>query len=320
MKKVLILFGKRKWKTKELFSDKQSKDSYEFFYSLCRKNDIEMFSASYDWYDYENNIFKYARTFNEIDGWKRVDTIKPDLIYDKTKSSVEAYYKKELISKNYRFVNSLRFTRIMDDKLITSLIFHKWSKRSWIVNNQEKLKNILPKIKSQKFVVKPISESGGKNVQILDKEEALEKIIFGDDYLVQEFIDSSSGVPGVSEEMHDLRLVFINDTLSYSYIREPEKGNYLANLAQGGSLSIVPKDKIPRSLDPIIRCANKVFETFNPRIYCIDFMFDENKRPWIVEMNSMPGLYFTPIEKPYMIEMYKELIEVFKKRISTKNS
>lgn len=277
-----------------------------------------MFRASYDWYDYEKNIFKYAWTFNEIDGWKRVNNIKPDLIYDKTKSSMEAYYKKELISKNYRFVNNLRFTRIMDDKLITSLIFHKWSKKSWIVNNQKKLKNILPKIRSQKFVIKPISESGGKNVQIINKEEAQEKIIFGDDYLVQEFIDSTSGVPGVSDNIHDLRLVFINDKLSYSYIREPEKGNYLANLSQGGHLSIVPKDKIPPSLQPIIRCANKVLETFNPRIYSIDFMFDENKRPWIVELNSMPGLYFTPQEKPYIMEMYGDLIKIFKEQISAK--
>ena len=318
MKKVLILFGKSDWNKENPFGDKQYKDSYEFFYSLCRENDIEMFRASYDWYDYDNNIFKYAWTFNKASGWKRVNNIKPDLIYDKTKASIEAYYRKDLISKNYRFVNNLRFTQMIDDKLVTSLIFHKWSKRSWIVNNQKKLEKVLPKIRSQKFVVKPISESGGKNVQIVGKEEALEKITFGDDYLVQEFIDSSLGVPGVSESMHDLRLVFVNDKLSYSYIREPEEGNYLANLSQGGSLSVVPKNKIPHSIYPIIRCANRVFETFNPRIYSIDFMFDENKRPWIVEMNSMPGLYFTPQEKIHMVEMYKEIIEAFKKQINLK--
>jgi glutathione synthase/RimK-type ligase-like ATP-grasp enzyme len=318
MKKVLILLGKNDWNVKEPFKDKQYQDSYELFYSLCRENGIEMSRASYEWYDYEKNIFKNAWTFSEFDGWKKVHDIKPDLIYDKANSSAKSYYKKELISKNYRFVNNLRFTQLIDDKLVMSLIFHKWSKKSWIVNNQEKLESILPKIKSQRFVIKPISESGGKDVQILDKKEALEKIIFGFDYLVQEFIDSSCGVPGVSKDMHDLRLVFINDKLSYSYIREPEEGNYLANLSQGGSLSVVLKEKIPHSVYPIIRCVNKVFETFSPRIFSIDFMFDENERPWIVEFNSMPGLYFTPQEKPYMIEMYKELISVFKKRINTK--
>ena len=66
MKKVLILFGKRSWNTESLFNNKQYQDSYEVFYSLCKKNDIEMYGASYDWYNYENNIFKYAWTFNEI--------------------------------------------------------------------------------------------------------------------------------------------------------------------------------------------------------------------------------------------------------------
>lgn len=312
MKRVLILFGNLNWHADSPFENKHNQESYETFYSLGKKNAIEMFRASYDWYDLEKKIFKYAWTFDEASGWRRVENIRPDLIYDKTSLSRR---KKELISKNYQFVNNLRFTQIINDKLITGLIFHKWSKKSWIVNDQKKLKRILPNIKSQKFVVKPIADSGGKNVQIIDKENAFDKIIFGHDYLVQEFIDSSQGVPGVTREMHDLRLVFINDKLSYSYIREPAEGNYLANLSQGGTLSIVPKNKIPQTLDPIIRYANKVFEIFDPRIYSIDFMFDENERPWIVEMNSMPGLNYTAQEKPYMIEMYKELIQVFRNKI-----
>jgi D-alanine-D-alanine ligase-like ATP-grasp enzyme len=118
--------------------------------------------------------------------------------------------------------------------------------------------------------------------------------------------------------MHDLRLVFVNDKLIYSYIREPQDGSYLANLAQGGSLKIVPKNKLPKSLEPIISHAKELFETFNPRIYSIDFMFDEKKQPWVVELNSMPGLFFTPEEKPYMTEMYKELLKVFKKKLKLK--
>lgn len=315
MKKILILFGKSDWKNIHPFSNKDFQVSYECLYSLASKSGIQMYRASHEWYDYNKHIFKYAWTYEAAGGWKKTYDIQPDLIYDKTKAGTETYFKKELIAKNYIFVNSLRFTRIIDDKLITSLIFHKWSKKSWIVNSPEKLRKILLKIKSQKFVIKPISESGGKEVQILQKGNAFGKVTFGNDYLIQEFIDSSSGVPGVSEHMHDLRLVFINDRLSYSYIREPKEENYLANLFQGGSLSIVPKDQIPLSVAPIIRCANKVFETFNPRIYSIDLMFDENERPWIVELNSMPGLYFTPQEKPYMLELYRELIEMFRKKL-----
>ncbi|MFZ2626369.1 MAG: ATP-grasp domain-containing protein [Candidatus Moraniibacteriota bacterium] len=315
MKTVLILFGKSNWERALPFSSEAFQASYECLYSLAKKNNIQMYRASCLWYDYDKHVFKYAWTYEDETGWTRAFNIQPDLIYDKTGADMEIYYRKELIAKHYRFVNSLRFTHMLDNKLITSMIFHKWSKKSWIVNNPEKLKNILPKIRSRKFVIKPISESGGRDVQILRKEEALEKVTFSNDYIIQEFIDSSSGVPGISENIHDLRLVFVNDKISYAYIREPAEGNYLANLSQGGSLSIVPTDSIPRSLYPIIRCANRVFETFNPRVYSIDFMFDENKKPWIVELNSMPGLYFTPQEKPHMLKLYDELIAIFLKKL-----
>lgn len=318
MKKVLILFGKSKWADTPNFSKKEYQISYEHLYSLAKQNGIQMYRASYQWYDYDKHIFKNAWTYEPAKDWIKTYNIEPDLIYDKTKSETETYFKKEQIAKRYRFVNSLRFTRILDDKLTTSMIFHKWSKKSWIVNNPEKLRNVLPKIKSRKFVIKPISESGGKDVQILHKEEAFSRVTFSNDYIIQEFIDSSSGIPGISESMHDLRLVFVNEKLCYAYIREPKEGNYLANLSQGGTLSIVPVKNIPKSLFSIIRCANRVFETFNPRIFSIDFMFDENKKPWIIELNSMPGLYFTPQEKPHMLKLYQELIDLFLKKLETR--
>jgi glutathione synthase/RimK-type ligase-like ATP-grasp enzyme len=316
MIKVLILFGRSDWRKSKPFSNKDYQYSYEYFYTLCKKNNIQMYRASYEWYDYKNHLFKHAWIYEgEGANWKKMGNIKPDLIYDKTKARMEVYYKKELIKDNYPFINDLNFTRIIDDKLIMSLVFQKWSKKSWLVKNKEDLKAILPHIKTKRIVLKPIIESGGKGIKILEKSRAIKKSNITTDYLAQEFIDSSKGVPGVSSAMHDLRLVCINDKIIYSYIREPKAGSFLANLAQGGSLIIVPKNKLPVSLFPILKKANELFATFNPRIYSIDFMFDEHKNPWIVELNSMPGLFFTPEEKPYMVEMYNELLRVFKKKL-----
>ncbi len=225
---------------------------------------------------------------------------------------METYFMKELIGKSYKFINDQIFTRLIDDKFTTSLIFKKWCKKSFIVKNKNDLSKFLPKIKSTKFVVKPLSESGGKDVYILNKNDDLKKIKFSGDFLLQEFIDSSKGVPDISHSMHDLRVVIINEKIIYSYIREPKENSYLANLSQGGSLKIVPKNKLPKSILPIIKHVNEVFISFCPRVFAVDFMFDENGKPWIVEFNSMPGLFFTKEEKPYMMELYKELIEMFK--------
>ena len=313
MKKVMILFGKSNWENAKPFANKDYQYSYEFFYTLCKENQIQMYRASYEWYDYEKNVFSHAWMYEGEGGnWKKVDNIKPDLVYDKTKARMEVYYKKEIIGKHYNFINDLNFTKIVDDKLVTSLLFSEWSKKSWLVKNLSELRNILPQLKSEKIVIKPVSESGGKGVYIIDKDK-IEQLNLEGENIVQEFIDSSGGVPGVSKKMHDLRLVFVNDKLMYAYIREPQDGSYLANLAQGGSLIIVPKENLPKSLDVVIEQVTEIFATFQNKIYAIDFMFDENEKPWIVELNSMPGLFFTPEEKPYMLEMYKELLDLFKR-------
>ncbi|MDI6778030.1 MAG: hypothetical protein QMD77_02460 [Patescibacteria group bacterium] len=316
MKKVLLLFGKYKWKESRPFDNKDYQYSYEFFYTLCKKNGIQMYRSSYEWYDYKNHIFKYSWIYEgENANWKRVYNIKPDLIFDKTKATPEAYYKKEFIREKYSFINNLEFTKLIDDKLTTSLLFEKWCKKSWLIENKKALPSALAKVKSNKVVLKPLIESGGEGVQILSKKGIVESAKINGPYLVQEFIDSSGGVPGFSRGIHDLRLVFINTKLMYAYIREPKKGSYLANLAQGGSLTIVPKNKLPKSLSTIVKHAHKLFETFDPRVFCIDFMFDEKRKPWVVELNSMPGLFFTPEEKSSMIRMYKELLKIFKREL-----
>lgn len=275
-----------------------------------------MFRASYEWYDYNNHIFSHAWMFEDKGKkWKKVSQITPDLVYDKTRAQPELYYKKELIQEYYPFINDLHFTLIVNNKLTTSLIFSKWSKKSWLVNNNYDLLRILPLVPSDKLVVKSILGSEGKEVYIENKIDVSSIATFRTPHIAQEFIDSSYGIAGICKRAHDLRLVCVNEKIIYSYIREPKKGRYLANLAQGGTLTIVPRDKLPHSLSPIMHYVNETFSTWNPRVYSIDFMFDQDQTPWIVELNGMPGLFFTPQEKPYMMEMYKELLKIFKRKL-----
>ena len=312
----MILFGKSNWQKAKPFANQDYQYSYEYFYDLCQKNNIQMYRASYQWYDYKKGLFQHAWIFEGKGGnWKKVSNIQPDLIYDKTKARTEIYYKKELINKKYPFINDLQFTQILDNKLTTSLLFKKWSKKNWLVENKYDLNYFLPQIKTNLAVLKPLSESGGRGIQILKKIDLLKKAHLDQPYLLQEFVDSSRGVPGFSHKMHDLRLVFVNNKLIYSYIREPAQGSYLANLAQGGNLLIIPKNKLPQSLNPILKQANNFFSSFKLKVYSIDFMFDKDKHPWIVELNSMPGLYFTPTEKPYMLKMYQELLDLFQYKL-----
>lgn len=313
----MVLFGEKRWISKP-FSDDKYMYSYEYFYSICRKNEIDVYRASYDWYDYKNKIFKYAWIFDTKNKkWKRAYNIKPDLVYDKTKSIPEAFMKISRIRADYPFFNCMEFSKIVDDKFVISMLFPEWCKKNKLIRDAKDLSRAFEKMPAnKKLVLKPVNLSGGENVFIGTKKEIMAGIkkakIKVADWMLQDFIDSSNGIPGVMRGVHDLRLVLIDEKISYSYYRKPASGSLLANLAQGGSMEIVPINKLPQNLFPIIKKANMLFSGFEHKIYALDVMFDREQRPWIVELNSMPGMYFAKGQEDIRNRFYGDLVCVFK--------
>lgn len=311
MKKIMILFGKKNW-INDVFQKNDTEDQtcYEYFYSLAEKNGIKLYRASYTWYDTKKNIFLYAWTF-ENNTWKRVYDIKPDLIYDKTKSTPHARQFKSHLIKKFNIINDIKFDELISNKLFTSLLFPTYSKKHHKASNVKELHAILKKIKTKKVVLKTAYGSGGKNVYIHNKTHITKNLPFP--ILAQEFIDSSDGIKGINESTHDLRLVFIENDLIYSNVKVPEKNSFLANISQGGSMKIVHADKLPKILIPLIADVQNTFSTFRNKIYTIDIMFDKEQRPWIIELNSMPGLFFSKDQYEERDRFYHALINLFKK-------
>lgn len=318
MKKVLILFGKSDWRKSRPFGNGKYRYSYEYFYDLCKKNGIQMYRASYQWYDYRRKIFKHAWAFEETNGsWKRAENIKPDLVFDKTKPKSEQYAAVEKISRNYKVFNNPEFTKIIDNKLNTQMLFSEWSKKNSVIENNNDLENVIGGIKSDKVVLKPINQSGGDNVIIGSKKDVLkevaEKKIKISNWIAQEFIDSSNGIPGVMKGVHDFRLVMANNEVAYAYYRKPAEGSLLANIAKGGTMEIVSEEKIPESVRPILEKSKEIFAGFNEKLYTIDLMFDQSEKPWVVELNSMPGMYFEPGQERTRKIFYERLLGIFNK-------
>jgi glutathione synthase/RimK-type ligase-like ATP-grasp enzyme len=311
MKKVLVLFGKKDWKENSWKEEDKYKRCYEYMYDMAKENGIQMYRASYTWYDSQNKLFKFAWSYQNK-SWIRAENIKPDLVYDKTKFSTEVHCIKETIAKNYRVLNHPEFTMVANNKLFTSWIFPEFFKKYYKVFKQEQLIKILDKLRTKKVVIKPTYGSGGANVEIIDKTKA-RRLNIQDPVIVQEFIDSSGGISGICQSLHDLRLVFVDDKLIYSYIREPKKGLLLANVALGGTMTIVKPENLPKSLDPIIEKVSKTFSFYNPKIFTIDLIFDKNQRPWIVELNTMPGIYFTPDQYKWRDKFYLAVISLLNK-------
>ncbi len=312
MKTVLSLYGgDSDFKTSTPPKDKKYRECYEYMYELAKKHGVRLVRASNSWYDEKKRVFKHAWTYEKEKGWFTIGETKPDLVWDKMNASTENDEFRFVIAKAFKIINDPLFAQTINNKFLSSLFFKEFIPQTIYLDKTTDVKNVAKKIKSDKIVFKPLTKSGGSGI-IIVKHNEIAKIKINDPYLAQEFIETDGGIKNITNDRHDLRLTFVNEKLIYAYIRTPAKGKLLANVSQGGSMAIVPIDKLPESIKPILKLNEKLFADFNPRIYTIDLMFGPKQKPYVVEMNARPGVYFYPDQKRWQDRFYMAMIDVFK--------
>lgn len=215
--------------------------------------------------------------------------IKADVIYKKG-------FKLKL-KKQDKVINPQGLEDICRNKMTTYRLFKKYLPKSYHIN-KDNYQRILKKIPSRRVVLKPITGQEGIGIVIVDKNKFSLKIISqsNDRYLAQQFIETHSGIPHLIAGRHDLRIVCFNGTKLLAYVRQPKKGGYLANIAQGGKLTVIKNEQIPESALAIFKAVDIKLSQFLPRIYSLDLGYERNK-PYIFELNSQPGLPSSAREK-----------------------
>jgi len=187
--------------------------------------------------------------------------------------------------------NSPLFRATFNNKLSQYVMFGEFMPFSQIANNKEELKKTITESPSQKIVIKPLYGSGGFGIFIGEKKKALsEKYIYP--VLVQEFIVSEKGIPGISQkdEVADLRMVYQGGKMAYALSRIAKSGSLFTNLHQGAAGKMIPKEMIPECLNDMAEKINKKILIFQNAQYSLDFIFDNDGRPYFVEMNTTPGI------------------------------
>ena len=211
-------------------------------------------------------------------------------------------------------VNAAELMDICADKLKTYGLFREYMAKTaplpadhW----QETIKNF----PSDLLVLKPVTGMEGHGIQVISKEhfqyDQLDPHYAP--YLVQEFIDCSTGMPGLVEGRHDLRLYIFNGVAKLAEYRRPKPNGYLANIAQGGSLTVLKMNQVPQWALDFVPNIDKHFQKFFPRIYTIDLMYAYG-RPYLVELNSRPGLPFR--EWSYYDELHSYIFETLASAIA----
>ena len=190
------------------------------------------------------------------------------------------------------WVNNIAFKKLAWDKWETSKVIGEYMPQTFIVENENEIKDVLPKIKSDWVVLKPFNGLKGIGIFIGDKSDAI-KFRFAEKYhryVAQEFVDTSNGIPGITKGKHDLRIVVVNGKVVWCHVREPVGESFLANAAQGGNLTEVDYEKVPESVKDIVEKVSKLFsEKYDNPIYSLDFGMDKEGTPKIFEINDQIG-------------------------------
>ena len=187
-------------------------------------------------------------------------------------------------------LNSIAFKKICWNKLRTYELLGEFMPKSYAVRSQEDLlKNLKQFPHNFLAVLKPARGLGGKGIIIEKRDELKKRKLSKKLFILQEFVDTSSGINKIVNGKHDLRIAIADGKIVLAHVRTPKPGSLLANVAQGGSIKEVPLGMIPKNVLRIVRAAqNKIDEKFNYPLYSIDFGLAKNK-VFIFEINDQIG-------------------------------
>lgn len=246
-------------------------------------------------------------------GWRFVGD---DLVESAQPIAVDLIYNKELehdliTNPGDLVINDPVFDKIGRDKWLTSQAFPDLCPLTFQIDTQN-WRDVIARINSDRVVLKPISGNEGRGI-IIEQRTDLDfpGLALTVPYIAQEFIDSSNGIPGLCTGLHDLRIVLFGGAPKLAYIRQPKPGSLLANVAQGGSVTMAELDKVPPSVLDYVRRIDTYYAQYPYRIYSADFFF-QGDRPYLIEINTRPGLFRrrTHGEAPTNL-FYHSLAQVF---------
>lgn len=291
-KNVIVVYDGDDWSKKiPLESAVSTRKAFEDWQVRALQEGIEMYRASIHWYNLEQNVFEKAWAYRGKRWIKVEEPIKPSLIFDKIAGhhDYELFAHKMAISEKTKIFNHPLFRTMVNNKLSQYLALEEFMPKSFMATSRAELGNAVDNITSTKVVLKPLYGSGGFGIMIEEKAEILKSDI---EYpvLIQEFI-KSRGIPGFSDgrEIADLRMVYMNHELVYALSRIAKEGSLFTNFHQGAKAVLVPEDSIPEEANKVAEAIIKKLSIFPEANYSLDFIFNDQQQPMLLEMNTTPG-------------------------------
>ncbi|MFO7794344.1 MAG: ATP-grasp domain-containing protein [Candidatus Nanohaloarchaea archaeon] len=287
-------FGDKEWKNKD----------YAEYTEMLEEKDVEVLCGEYR--HYQDGKMEKAFHWNGEE-WEKLEDIELNGVYDLFRHDEEKYELKKEMKEEVGILNDSEVAELCQDKLETYRKFPDYLPETR-KGSKENVEEMLEKY--DRVVLKPRYGSSGEGIKVI--EEMPETI--SEDMLVQRFMESDDLPEYGIEGPHDLRVLVVNGEPIGSYFRVPDEG-LLSNVALGGSKIYVELDELGDRIFEIVEEVGKNLNQYNPSIYTVDFMYSDG-RPWIVELNSQPGVYYhgegrkEEWEKPWMKKIVDAITEI----------
>lgn len=275
---------------------------------FCRtlKENDDPFSSDYYWQAYQdlmialrdrgidaylvtdNNTYLGYGTFSvaytipdtktSLNNLTRVEHVMVDLVFDRG-----GFIGRDVLTINNSFVQ-----KVGTNKIEMYQRFAEFQPKSVICKSETETVAAIESMEGDTVVVKEPESYGGHHVYIADKQTLLNKLPSSFPLLVQEFLDTSLGVPGLATGVHDIRLSMCGGELIGCYVRQAKPGVLHSNVAQGGKMIFMDVAEAPEEPVRMAKEIDTLFQEY-PRYYSVDFV--NTAKGWkMLEINALLAL------------------------------
>lgn len=292
------------------FDKKWKSEDYAEYTEMLRERGVDVVCGEYRWYS--DGMMEKAFRWNGSE-WEKVENIELDGVYDLFRHDKEKYELKKEMKKEVGVLNSPEVADLCQDKLKTYRKFEEFMPETEKAS-EENVEDLVDE--NGNAIVKPRYGSSGEGIHVIGSDDEFEQKD-PENVLVQEFVEDAE-IPELDVEgPHDLRILVVNDEVVGSYLRIPAEDSVLSNVAQGGSKEYIGLEEVPDKVMGRVRQVADELEKFRPVIYTVDFMIADGT-PYIVELNSQPGVYYhgpgrsEKWERPWMKKIVDAIEELAK--------
>lgn len=190
-------------------------------------------------------------------------------------------------------LNNNDFDEICRDKLKSAELFKEVSGKTILLNSYEDFKRYVLQVPGEKVVLKPRFGERAAGVFVLNKAEIKADLYANwKDILLQEFLDSSGGIPGMVEGIHEIQIFMVNGEFAGARIKEYPEGVFVASITGRGIRATtfrIGNSELPPELWDKVEELDGKLTRFDPRLYRADFVNTPNGYR-MIEINSRPGI------------------------------